>query len=326
MVKESKPRSGSLAFYPRKRARRIYPRIKTYPESEKAKILAFAGYKVGMAQAIVVDTRKESPTFGQEISVPVTILDCPPLKVVGIRAYQQTKKGLKVFTEAWTKDLPKDLERKVKVKPKEENLKKIEENIDKVSKIRLIVCTQPRISGVKKKKPEVFEIEVGGKDVKEKFEFSKSLFGKEISVKDFVREGELVDVIAVTKGKGFAGPVKRFGVKIQVRHAKKKRRHVGTLGSQVPRRVLYTVPQAGQLGFQTRTEFNKRVLKVGENGKEITPKGGFVRYGILGSHYILLQGSVPGPRKRLIMLRHAIRPGRVRFLPVEIKEIVVKSG
>jgi large subunit ribosomal protein L3 len=323
MVKEGKPRRGSLAFYPRKRARRIYPSIKTYPEVEKAKLLAFAGYKAGMAQAIIVDNRKESPTFGQEISVPVTIIDCPPLKVVGIRAYEKTKKGLKVFTEAWTKNLPKDLERKTKVKPKEENLKKIEENLEKISKLRLIVCTQPRLSGLKKKNPEVFEIEVGGKDLKEKFEFAKSLLGKEINIKDFAREGELVDVIAVTKGKGFAGPVERFGVKIQVRHAKKKLRHVGSLGSQVPRRVRWTVPQAGQLGFQTRTELNKRILKIGESGKEVTPKGGFRRYGIITSNYVVIEGSVPGPKKRLIMLRHAIRPGKVKFLPVEVKEVLV---
>jgi large subunit ribosomal protein L3 len=323
MVKEGKPRRGSLAFYPRKRARRIYPSIKTYPEVEKAKLLAFAGYKAGMAQAIIVDNRKDSPTFGQEISVPVTIIDCPPLKVVGIRAYEKTKKGLKVFTEAWTKNLPKDLERKTKVKQKEENLKKIEENLEKISKLRLIVCTQPRLSGLKKKKPEVFEIEVGGKDLKEKFEFAKSLLGKEINIKDFAREGELVDVIAVTKGKGFAGPVERFGVKIQVRHAKKKLRHVGSLGSQVPRRVRWTVPQAGQLGFQIRTELNKRILKIGESGKEVTPKGGFTRYGIITSNYVVIEGSVPGPKKRLIMLRHAIRPGKVKFLPVEVKEVLV---
>jgi large subunit ribosomal protein L3 len=70
---------------------------------------------------------------------------------------------LKVFSEAYAKDLPKDLERKVKVKPNEENLKKIEEKIEKISKIRVIACTQPRLSGIGKKKPEVFEIEVGRK-------------------------------------------------------------------------------------------------------------------------------------------------------------------
>ncbi len=322
MVKEGKPRRGSLAFYPRKRARRIYPSIKTYSESEKAKLLAFAGYKAGMAQAIVIDNKKGSPTFGQEISIPVTIIDCPPLKIVGIRAYEKTKKGFEVFTEAWVKDLPKDLERKTKVKPKEENLKKIEDNLEKFSKLRLLVCTQPRLSGLKKKKPEIFEVEIGGKSSKEKFEFAKGLLGKEINVKDFVREGEFVDVIAVTKGKGFTGPVKRFGVKIQVRHAKKKLRHIGTLGPETPARVRWTVPQAGQLGFQTRTELNKRILKIGESGKEVTPKGGFKGYGIVSSNYLVIEGSVPGPKKRLIMLRYAVRPGKVKFLPAEVKEIL----
>lgn len=318
----SKPRAGSLAFYPRKRAKRIYPAVSTYPEVEKPKVLAFAGYKAGMTTAVLIDNRKDSLTFGQEIAIPVTILDCPPLRVVGIRAYQATVKGLKVFSEVWAKDLPKNLERKVKVKPNEKNLKKIEENLEKISKIRVIVATQPKLSGIGKKKPEVFEVEVGGKDVKEKLEFAKSLLGKEVSAKDVFREGEFVDVIAVTKGKGTAGPVKRFGVKVQRRKAHGKERHVGTLGPEHPSHVRWTVPQAGQLGFQTRTEYNKRILKIGEKGEEITPKSGFVRYGVIKSNYMLVEGSVPGPKKRLVILRPAVRPGKLKFLVPEIKEII----
>jgi large subunit ribosomal protein L3 len=79
---------------------------------------------------------------------------------------------------------------------------------------------------------------------------------------------------------------------------------------------------AGQLGFQTRTELNKRILKIGENGEEINPKGGFKNYGIVKTNYLLLEGSVPGPKKRLVRLRAAIRPPKIRFLVPEIKEIV----
>jgi large subunit ribosomal protein L3 len=319
-----KPRRGSLAFWPRKRAKRIYPAISSYPESEKTKLLAFAGYKAGMTQIIIVDNKKGSPTFGQEVAIPTTVLDCPPLKVIGLRAYVMTSKGLKVFSEAYAKDLPKDLERKVKVKPNEENLKKIEEKIEKISKIRAIACTQPKLSGIGKKKPEIFEIEVGGKNIREKFEYAKKLLGKEVSISDVFREGEFVDVIAVTKGKGTAGPVKRFGVKIQPRKAKKKLRHVGSLGQERPGKVRHTVPMAGQLGFWTRTELNKWLVKIGK-GEEINPKGGFKRYGIIKATYALLAGSVPGPKKRLIMLREAIRPPRIKFLPPQIKEIV-KGG
>jgi large subunit ribosomal protein L3 len=319
-----RPRRGSLAFWPRKRAKRIYPNISSYPNVEKVKLLAFAGYKAGMTQVIVVDNKKTSPTFGQEIAIPVTVIDCPPLKIIGLRAYVMSSKGLKVFSEAYASDLPKDLDRKVKVKPNEENLKKIEENIEKISKIRVIACTQPKLSGIGKKKPEVFEIEVGGKDIKGKFEYAKKLLGKEVSISDVFREGEFIDVIAVTKGKGTAGPVKRFGVKIQPRKAKKKLRHVGSLGQERPGKVRYTVPMAGQFGFWTRTELNKWLVKIGK-GEEINPKGGFKRYGVIKSNYVLLAGSVPGPKKRLIMLREAIRPPKVRFLPPQIKEII-KGG
>lgn len=321
MVKKGKPRSGSLAFYPRKRAGRIYPAVTTYPDVEKVKPLVFAGYKASMLHVIILDNKKGSPTFGQEISVPVTVLDCPPLKVLGMRVYRETTKGLKILSETWTKDLPKDLKRKTKIISKE-NLDKIEKNLEKVSKLRLIVSTQPRLSGIGKKRPEIFEIEVGGKDVKEKLEFAKSLLGKEIKVKDVIREGELVDVIAITKGKGTAGPVKRFGVKIQRRKAHGKERHVGSLGPEHPSHVRWTVAQAGQLGFQRRTEYNKRVLKIGEEGEEITPKGGFIRYGKIKSNYILVEGSVPGAKKRLVMLRQAIRPRKIKFLISEVKEIV----
>jgi len=327
MVKEGRPKRGSRAFWPRKRARRVYPRVTSYPTEDKTKPLGFAGYKVGMTHAMILDSRKGSPSFGQEIMTPVTILECPPLRVVGLRAYSSTVKGMKNIGEAWTADLPKELSRKIKVgKPKtEEKLEKIEKASGKISAIRLIVVTQPRLAGVGKKKPEVFEVEVGGKSAKEKFDYTKSMLGKEIRAKDVLQEGEIVDVIAVTKGKGFQGVVKRFGIHIQDRHAMKKKRHIGTLGPQTPRKVRPTVPQAGQLGFQTRTELNKRVLKIGEDGKEINSPGGFTRYGAVRNGFVLIEGSLPGPKKRLVRLRPAIRPVRARVLPVEIREIV-KGG
>lgn len=324
MAKGHKPRSGSLAFYPRKRAKRIYPRLTTYAAADKAKFLGFAGYKAGMVNVIAIDARKGRKTFGQEVSLPATVLDCPPLKVVGFRAYAATTKGLMAFAEVWDKDLPKDLARRINASKKieKEDVEKIEKNIDKISVFRLIVCTQPRIAGMYKKTPELFEIEVGGKAAKEKLDYAKQQLGKEVKVSDIVAEGELVDAIAVTKGKGMAGPVKRFGVKIQTRKAAQKRRHVGALGSQTPRRVLWTVAMAGQLGFQTRTELNKRILKIGDDGKDITPKSGFTGYGVIKGDYVLLEGSVPGSKKRLVMIRPAIRPSKIKLLVHEIKQVV----
>jgi len=321
MPKVKTPRKGSLAYYPRKRARRIYPRLTSYPDSDKICVLGFGGYKAGMGHVILLDTNKGSKTFGQEISKACTILECPPMKVIGIRAYENTR-GLSILGDVWVKELPKDVSRKMELKKPNTDFKVMDSNVDRISNIRVMASTQPRLSGIGKKTPEIFEIEIGGKNINEKLEFSKKLLGKEVSAKDIFQIGEVVDVVAVTKGKGIEGPVKRFGVKIQVRHAKKKRRHIGALGSQTPRRVLWTVAQAGQLGFQTRTEFNKRILKIGE-GKEINPKSGFKRYGIIKNDYIIIEGSVPGSKKRLVMLRPAIRPPKVRILVPEIRGIMV---
>jgi len=318
------PRRGSLAYWPRKRTSRIYPHLSVYPEEGKAKVMGFAGYKAAMAHAVMVDARKNSPSFGQEITTPITILECPPLKVIGLRVYQKTAKGLEALNEVWAKELSKDLARKVNAKPsKDEKISELEKDIGKIVKVRLIVSTQPRLSGFGKKKPEVFEIELGGKDSKEKIDFAKQILGKEVAAKDVVKEGELVDLIGVTKGKGMAGTVKRFGIRIQPRHAKKKLRHIGTLGPQTPRKVRWTVPQAGQLGFFRRTEMNKRILKIGEKGSDISPKSGFKRYGLIKSNYVVVEGSVPGSKKRLVMFRSAIRPTKLKFLVPEIREIVV---
>jgi large subunit ribosomal protein L3 len=62
------------------------------------------------------------------------------------------------------------------------------------------------------------------------------------------------------------------------------------------------------MGFHQRTEYNKLVVKVGNNGAEVTPKGGFLRYGEVNSDYVAIKGSVPGTTNRLVLMRLAVRP------------------
>ncbi|RLG92018.1 MAG: 50S ribosomal protein L3 [Candidatus Hecatellales archaeon] len=309
--RKSAPRRGSMAFRPRVRAKRMVARIRYWPEIPQPKLLGFAGYKAGMTYGFVIEDNKESPNYGKEVFCPITVLDTPPLWVCAVRAYEQTPYGLKTLTEVWSENLPKDLDRVLtlpeNLPPQDEGLKRLEENLDRVSELRVIVSTVPREAGIHKKKPELMEIPIGGKDVKEKFEYAKSILGKRVSVSDVFSEGEYVDVSAITKGKGFAGPVKRFGVHLLQHKSRKTKRGVGCIGPWSPATVMYTVPRAGQLGFFQRTEYNKRILKIGSDGSEITPKGGFHRYGVIRGPYMLLKGSVPGPVKRLIRLRHAVR-------------------
>ena len=130
---------------------------------------------------------------------------------------------------------------------------------------------------------------------------------------------------AVSKGKGYQGPVKRFGVKVRGRKHTKKRRNIGNLSARNVARVLPgKIAFPGQLGFQTRTEYNKRILKIGTDGK-INPKGGWINYGLVPGHYLLVEGSVPGPKKRLIMLRKGIRAPEGRKEPVELRQVILES-
>jgi large subunit ribosomal protein L3 len=327
MAKGHKPVAGSRAFWPRKRANRIYQTIRTAPVSGQASPLSFAGYKAGMASVVVVEKYKgpKDAELEREAVRPVTVLDSPPLSVCGIRAYTKDAYGMKCAATVWSEALGKDLSRAARVPKKpatKEGLASLEGRLDSISDIRLLVHTRPRETGHPKKKPEIFEVLLGG-HVRDKFNYAKERMGGDLRASEIFQEGEMVDARAVSTGKGYTGPVKRFGVKIRPRKHEKKRRHVGNIGAYGPSRVFPgKIAFPGQHGFQTRTEYNKMVLGI-RNGGDANPSGGFVNYGLVKGDYLLLAGSVPGPRKRLIMLRKGIRPGR-KALPV-VKKIITAS-
>jgi large subunit ribosomal protein L3 len=287
------------------------------------------GYKAGMTHVFMVEDKQGSPDFGKEVAKPATVIDTPPVTIIGIRAYIRTPYGLKTLTETWMKNPPKDINRLTTPpnKPDPENgFKKLEENLPQINQFRILAATQPRLAGVPKKKPELLEIKIDGGDVKQQLDYIKPLLGKTINITDVFKEGQYLDVIAVSKGKGIQGVIKRWGVKIRDRKSRKMKRGVATLGPWNPHRVLYTVPRSGQMGYHQRIEYNKRILKIGTDGTDITPTGGFLRYGPVKGTYALLNGSVPGPTKRLIRLRAPARPPRrIPEAPPKIMEISLQS-
>jgi large subunit ribosomal protein L3 len=306
------PRHGSLGYSPRKRSKRIYVTVRSFPKSDKSGVLGFAGYKAGMTHIIATDTHEKSPSYGQKISVPATVLECPSLFVFGVRAYKKTPYGLRAVSEVFADKLSKDLSRKFTLPKnyvKEDKITKIEKSLPEIVEFRALAHTQPRKIKLKKK-PEVFELLINGENNEDIWKYALGILGKEIKVNEVFEENQSVDVIAVTRGKGTQGPVKRWGVAIQTRKAHGHRRFPGSIGAWHPARVLWTAPQAGQMGYQRRTELNKRILKIGDNGKEVTPRGGFVKYGEVSGDYLLVEGSVPGPKKRLVFIRPNIRKSK----------------
>ncbi|UZE91813.1 MAG: 50S ribosomal protein L3 [Methanosarcinales archaeon] len=328
------PRKGSLAFSPRKRAKSPVARFGSWPESEgEPKIQGFAGYKAGMTHLTMIDDSPHSLTEGMEISVPATVIEVPAMKVAAIRVYSHTPYGTKSITEAWAKKLDPELNRLLPVPKKHDAgaaLKRISELVSKgtIDDVRILTYTLPKnVGGIPKKKPDMMENRIGGGDIPARFEYAKSILGKEIKASDVFNDGELVDVAAITTGKGTQGPVKRWGVKLRKRkHARTgKKRHIGTLGPWHPARVSWRVPQLGQTGYHQRTEFNKRILQIGVDGNKITPEGGFLNYGIVKNMFILIKGTVPGPVKRLVRIRTALRPKMTPKGAPEIRHVSVES-
>ena len=318
-----RPRRGSIAYSPRVRARSEIPRVRSWPTKKEPKLMGFAGYKAGMTHVIMTDDVPNSLTSGMEVSVPVTILEAPPMKVAGIRVYNGTTNGAHAIAEAWTTELDKELNRAIAVPKKHDlpaALAKIEQLIkDGIARdLRVIMYTSPeKVTGIPKKKPEIMENNIGGTDLKARFEYAKNLLGKSVGISDVFNNGDIIDVLGITIGKGLQGPVKRWGIQIQKsKHSRAGSvREIGTLGAWHPAHVSWRVPQLGQTGYHQRTEFNKRVMQIGKDGKTVTPEGGFLNYGIVRNDYIIIKGSVPGPVKRLIRLRPAIRSTKQMPVP-----------
>src|SRR5436189_5294897 len=179
MPKEHRPRHGSMGFSPRKRSESPIPHFSSWPDVDGGapKVQGFAGYKAGMTHAIVIDYRPTSTTSGQEVQVPVTVVEVPPMRVAGVRFYRRAPEGLKTVTEVWSPRLDKELRRVFPI-PKDYDADDAwkKANPAEVDDVRLITFTQPAlVSGVPKKKPDLMENRVAGGSVEDRVKYAKGL-------------------------------------------------------------------------------------------------------------------------------------------------------
>ena len=283
--------------------------------------MGFAAFKAGMTHVTMIDDTL-SPSKGTEVMRPVTIFEVPKVYVYGIRFYSKPlykEPGPSYYDQNLAKILGMS-------KTKHHDLSKLKADQRFVDATALMFLDASTL-GFGNKSVMRFEIGVGGKTASEKAEFIEKWLGKEIGVSEVLSDGEYVDVTSISKGKGWSGVIKRFGVARQMRKATNKIRHVGTLGPWHPAKVTYMVPMAGHMGYNYRTEVNKRVLMVGkkENAGTVSVRGGYLNYGGIGSDFIVIDGSVPGPAKRLVRIRKALRKPEAEPKKPEIKYISLAS-
>jgi large subunit ribosomal protein L3 len=328
MAKKGRPRYGSMGVWPRKRAARPYARIRSFPELKEAKPLFFPAYKAGMTRVSVLGTDKNKTNFGIEESQAVTILECPPIKIASIRLYKKTGHE-EIVAKQLNFKADKELFRKIlKIKDdKLSTIKDLEElKPEGYSDMTIQVYTTPKQIDLKKT-PELFELELSG-TFEEKIEYIKNKLDKTITINDVLKEGQIVDAHGVTTGRGFQGPVKRFGIGLKNHKSEKGQRAPGSVGSWIGQQhVAHRVARAGQTGYHLRTQHNNLIMKISDKPEEINPKGGFINYGLVKSSYIMMKGSVQGAKKRLIFLAEPTRKPKkkINFTQDMIKYVSKES-
>jgi len=302
--------------------------------------------------------RPGSKLHKKESVEAVTILETPPLTVVGVVGYVETPNGLRSLTTVWAEHLSDDLKRRFYknwyrskrkaftkyAKKYSEKPQDIEFELNRIKQycqvVRVLAHTQIRKLKLRQKAAHLLEIQVNGGDVPSKVDYAKGLFEKDVEVNTVFNEGEAIDVCSATRGKGFEGVVTRWGVTRLPRKTHRGLRKVACIGAWHPARVRFTCARAGQLGYHHRTELNKRILRIGKKGdtksastesdlseKGITPVGGFPHYGEVNEDWIMLKGCVAGSRKRPITLRKSLlaTTNRIFLEPINIKFIDTSS-
>jgi len=344
------PRHGSLGFLPRKRCKHHRGRVRSFPRDsaeKKCHLTAFMGYKAGMTHILREVNRPGSAVHKQEVVEAVSILETPPMVVVGMVGYVETATGLRALTTVWTNYMNDSVKRRFYknwyrcrrkafsryAKKMESDPADMEKELERMTKycavIRVLAHTQIEKCKLRQKKAHLMEIQVNGGSVSDKVKYGKELFERKIPVDVVFSQNEMIDVIGVTKGHGYAGVTTRWGVTRLPRKTHRGLRKVACIGAWHPARVQFTVARAGQRGYHHRTEINKKIYKIGKaakvegeqgkinynasteqdlTSKVITPMGGFPHYGEVNEDYVMIKGAIVGARKRVITLRKTLIP------------------
>lgn len=341
------PRQGHLGYLPKRRTKKTMGRPRSYPTDDKTKpvhLTGFMGFKAGMTHVVrYMEKREGKKTIKKDVAEPVTVVECPPIKVIGLVGYIETPRGLRTLSTVWAQNLPEGVLRRFyknyylskkkaftnyakRYQEDPKSKKHVNRDVQRIKKfcqvVRVIVASQPDKLKLRQKKAQIMELQVNGGSVAQKVDWGFEHFEKEVSVGEVFQNYEMIDTISITRGKGTQGVIKRFGVARLPRKTHRGLRKVACIGAWHPSAVKWTVARAGNLGYYHRTQINQKIYRVGSGAvrdvknnasteadphvKNITPIGGFPHYGIVNQDFLLIKGAVMGPRKRCITLRKTL--------------------
>uniref|UniRef100_A0A2K5I2P4 60S ribosomal protein L3 n=1 Tax=Colobus angolensis palliatus TaxID=336983 RepID=A0A2K5I2P4_COLAP len=113
--KFSAPRHGSLGFLPWKHSSRHRGKVKSFPKDDPSKpahLTAFLGYKAGMTHIVQEVDRPGSKVNKKEVVEAVTIVETPPMVVVGTVGYVETPRGVWTFKTVFAEHISDECKRR----------------------------------------------------------------------------------------------------------------------------------------------------------------------------------------------------------------------
>ena len=316
---------------------------------------AFLGYKAGTTHIVREANKPGSKIHKKDVVEEVTLIETPPMVVVGVIGYYETPFGMKVVASVLAQNLSENFIRRfyknysksskfqfqkhtkfynhlLNKQIRKEKLAKI---VKYSKSVRAIVHTQIGLVKVASKKAHIAEIQINGGNTFDKVKFVYNLFEKYVPISEVFAKNEMCDLIGISQGKGFKGVISRWGPTKLPRKTHKGLRKVACIGAWHPARVSWSEPRAGQKGLYQRVHYNYKIYMMGKSlktqegqlagktefdltDKSINPMGGFARYGNITEDFIMVKGAVIGAPKRVLVIRKPVFPDASRDAREEI--------
>ena len=201
------PRCGHLGYLPKRRTKNNKGKIRSFPRDDRTKpvhLTAFCGFKAGMTHVVrYMQKREGKKTIKKDVVEPVTVIETPPLKVVGIVGYIDTPRGLRALSTVWAQNLPEGVIRRFyknfynskkkafskyakRYQEDAKSKKHVNRDLQRIKKfcsiVRVLVASQEDKLKLRQKKAHLMEIQVNGGDIAAKVDWAVEKFEKDVSV------------------------------------------------------------------------------------------------------------------------------------------------
>lgn len=190
-----------MGFVPKRRTKHHRGRVRSFPRDDASKpvhLTAFVGYKAGMTHVVKYQERREGKkVIKKDIVHACSILECPPMKIVGMVGYIETPRGLRALQTVWAAQLDNDVKRRFyknwmnakkkafsKYAEKHQVAKtaknSVHREMERIKKyctvVRVLAATQVRKLNLRQHKAQIMEIQVNGGNVAKKVDWAYGKF------------------------------------------------------------------------------------------------------------------------------------------------------